>query len=105
MYEVEPVAALDAQELTIDAAAVAIIAAHDLVVANAQGRLAAIRAMRANRANVVHFPRPRLVAIDTAGQRAYRADVDTSAALVAFQVIVLVGNDLGDHATVTDAQR
>ncbi len=85
--------------------AVAIVAADDLVVAHAQRGLAAVRAMRADGADVLHFPRPRLVAIDAAGERAHRADVDAHAALVAFQMIALVRRDLGNHAAVDHAQR
>src|SRR3989442_1667490 len=71
--EVKPVAALDAQELPVDAAAVAVVAADYLVVADAQCRPAAVGAMRANRADVVHLPGSRLVAVDAAGERADRA--------------------------------
>ena len=46
-----------------------------------------------------------LIAINPAGQRAHRADVDAGAALVAFQMIVMIGHDLGDHAAIGDAQR
>ena len=63
------------------------------------------RAMRADGADVGHLPGPRLIAIDAAGQRADRADVDARAALVAFQVIAHVRSDLGDHAAIDHAQR
>ena len=56
--------------------------------------------MRADGADVLHFPGPRLIAIGAAGQRAHRADVDARAALVAFQVIVTIGNNLGNHAAI-----
>ena len=41
----------------------------------------------------VHLPRPRLIAVDAAGERADGADVDAGAALVAFQVVALVRRD------------
>ena len=103
--EIESVAALDAQKFAVDAAAVAIVAANDLVVADAQRGAAAVGAMRADGADVLHFPGPRLITINAAGERAHRTDVDAGAALVAFQMIVMVGNDLGDHAAVGHAQR
>ena len=98
--EIERVAAFDAQELAVDAGAVAIVAADDFVVAHAQRGLAAVGAVRADGADVLHFPRPRLIAIDAAGQRAHRADIDARAALVAFQMIALIGRDLGNHAAI-----
>ena len=86
--EVEGVAALHAQELVVDAAAVAVVAANDLVVADTQSRLAAIGAMGADGADVFHFPGASLIAIGSAGERAYRANVDAGAAFVAFQMVV-----------------
>src|SRR5205823_1263477 len=103
--KVKSVAALDAQELAVDSAAVAIVAANNLVVPRAQGGLASIAAMRADRAHMGHLPGTRLVAVDPAGQRAYRADIDAGAALVAFQVIAHVGSDLGHYAAIDHAQR
>ena len=94
--EIERVAALDAQELAVDARAVAIVAADDHVVAHAERRLAAVRAVRADGADVVHLPGPRLVAIDAAGQRAHRADIDARAALVAFEVVAVRRRDLAE---------
>src|SRR5262249_33839684 len=86
-------------------AAVAIVAAHDLIVADAQGRFTAVGTMRTNGPDVIHLPRPRLIPIDSTGQSAHRADVDAGSALVAIQVIVLIGNDLRDHAPVADPKR
>ena len=105
IVEIEGVASLDAEELAVDAAAVAIVAADDLVVARAQRGLAAIAAVRADGADVGHFPGARLVAVGAAGERADRADIDAGAALVAFQVIADVGRDLADHAAIDDAER
>ena len=105
VVEIEGVAALDAEELAVDAGVVAVVAADDLVVARAESRLAAIAAVRADGADVGHLPGPRLVAVDAAGQRADRTDVDAGAALVALQVVALVGSDFGDHAAVDHAER
>jgi hypothetical protein len=44
LREVERVTALDAEELAVDAALVAVVAADDLVVADAEGGFAAVRA-------------------------------------------------------------
>src|SRR5689334_16824348 len=105
VVEIEPIAAFDTQELAVDAAAIAIVAADDTVVAYAQRGLAAVAAVRADRPDVFHLPRPRLVAVGPAGQRAHGANVDTRAAFVAFQVIADIRRDLADHAAVNNAQR
>ena len=75
------------------------------VVAHAERGLAAVRAVRADGADVVHLPGPRLVAVGAAGERAHRADVDAGAALVALQMVALVGRDFRNHAAVDHAQR
>jgi hypothetical protein len=100
IVEIEPVAPLDAQELAVHAGAVAVGAANDAVVANAQGGGASIRAVRADGSHVGHLPRPRFVPVGSAGERAHRANIDARAALVAFQVVALVGSDLGHHPAV-----
>ena len=105
IVEIESVAALDAEELAVDAGAVAIVAADDLVVAHAERGLAAVRAMRADGADVLHLPGARLIAISAAGERAHGADIDAHAALVALQVIAFVGRDLRNHAAIDHAQR
>src|SRR5690242_20256814 len=51
--EIETVAALHAEKLAVNAGAVAVIAADNLVIADAQRSLASVRAMRADRANVL----------------------------------------------------
>src|SRR5580693_3919773 len=103
--EIECVAALDAQKLAVDAAAIAIIAANNLSVTHAERGLASIRAVRADSADVLHLPRTRLVAITTTGQRADGANVDAGAAFIAFQMIVMVGKDFRNRAAVRHAQR
>ena len=102
--EVEGVAALDAEELAVDAGLVAIVAANDFFIADAQGGSAAVGTMRTNSADVIHFPRPGLVAIGSAGERAYGANVDAGPAFVALQMVVHVGDDVGDNAAVAHAQ-
>src|ERR1041384_6065999 len=84
---------------------IAIVAPDDLFVANAQRRLAAIAAMRADGSNVVHFPRPRLVSVRSARQCADRADVDAHSALVALQMIEMIWSDLGVRAAIDHAKR
>ena len=95
--EVEGVAALDAEEIAIDAAFIAIVAADNLHAgigtAHAQRGFTAIAAMRADRADVLHLPGTGLVAIRARGERADRADVDAHAALFALQMIFVVGRD------------
>ena len=103
--EVERVAALDAQELAVNPRPVAIVTPNNLVVADTERGLATIGTMRANRAHMLHLPRPRLVAIRSAGQRAHRTDVDAGAALVAFQVVAIVGGNFRNHAAIDHAQR
>src|ERR1700719_1176387 len=61
--------------------------------------------MRADGADVCHLPRTRLIAVRAAGERAYRADVDARAALVALQVIEMIGRDFRTRAPIDDAQR
>src|SRR5260370_38321759 len=104
VIEIECVAALDAEEFAVDAGEIAIVAANDLVVAHAERGLASVRTVSANGSHVLHFPGPGLIAIGAAGQGADRADVDTHAALVALQVILTIGRDLGSNAAVHDSQ-
>ena len=107
--EVEGVASLDAEEIAVDAALVAIVPAHDLhagvAAAAAKRRQATIAAVRADGADVVHLPRARLVAVSPGGKCADRADVDAHAALFAFEVVAFVGSDDRALAAILDAQR
>jgi hypothetical protein len=65
--EVEGVAPLDAEEIFVDTALIAVVAAHNLRAvigaADTERCFAAIAAVRADGGDVVHLPRPRLVAI------------------------------------------
>src|SRR5260370_31574580 len=109
MRKVESVAALDAQEIAIDPALVAVVPADDLragvALAHAQCGLTSVPAMGADRAHMVHFPRARLVAVGARSQRADRADVDAHPALFAVEMIVLIGRDDPTHPAVLHAQR
>src|ERR1017187_6682959 len=93
--EIECVTAFVTEEVTVDSRLVPIIAANNFRPVrsrpNPERRLAAIAAVRANGGNVVHLPRPRLVAIGSAGQRAHRADIDTHPALLTVEVVEVVG--------------
>ena len=105
LREIKAEAPLHAQEILVDAGKVAIIGAQDFVIAHAQRGFAAIRAMRADRGNILHFPRPRLVTIRAAGQRAHRANINAHAALFAFQVVFAIRNDDRVGAAHADAER
>src|SRR5205807_2469393 len=78
--KVESVTALDTEKVAIDSAFVAIIAADDvhsgIGAANAQGGFAAVAAVRADGAHVLHLPRARLVTVGAGGEGAHRADVN-----------------------------
>src|SRR6266550_6119417 len=102
--EIETETALDAQEVAIDAAHVAVVGTDNFVIANAERGLAAVRTVRANSGHVFHFPGPRFVAIGAASQRADRANVDAHAALFAFEVIAAVGDNHAIRAAHADAQ-
>src|SRR5258708_37847027 len=98
MIEVECVAALDAEEFAVDAGVITIVAADDLVVAHAQRGLASVRAVRADGTDMLHFPGSRLVAIRPTGERADGADIDAHAALIALEVVLVIGRNLGIDA-------
>src|SRR5664279_3085938 len=107
--EVEGVPPLDAEEVAIDAALVAVVAAHNLHAgvgaADAQRGLAAVSAMGADGADVLHLPRTRLVPISARGERADRADVDAHAALFALQMIFFIRRDNQAGTAILNAQR
>ena len=104
--EIERITALIAQEVAIDAALVAVVAAHDLGTfvggTHTEGCLAAVAAVRADRRDVIHLPGPGLVAIGTGGQRADRANIDTHAALFAVQARQVVRRKLGGNVGSND---
>src|SRR6266700_4508649 len=106
--EVESVTSLDAQKIAIDAAFVAIVAAHDFHAcvgpANTQRGLAAVCAMCAGGADVLHFPRACLVAIRARGQRAYRTNINAHSALFAIEVVLHVRHDSRTGAAVLNSE-
>src|SRR5271166_5176539 len=65
--EVERVTALNAKKITVDAALVAIVAAHNLHAgigaANAERRLASVATMGTNSADVLHLPGTSLITV------------------------------------------
>src|SRR5260221_2773 len=102
--EIEAEAALDAEKIAVDAAHVAIVGAQNLMIADAESGLAAVRTVGAHGRNVFHFPGAGLVAISAAGERAHRADVNAHAALFAFEMIFAIGDDDAVGAPHTHAE-
>src|SRR5208337_5458354 len=109
MRKVESVAPFDAEEIAIDSALVAVVAADDLRTglraADAQRGFTAVPAVSANRAHVIHLPRARLIAIGAGGKRADRADVYAHPALFAVEMILLIRGDDRTDAAVLNAER
>ena len=107
--EIESVAALDAEEIAVDAALVAIVSPHDLHAAlgaaHAESGLASVGAMGASGAYVVHLPGTRLIAISSRRECAHRTDVYAHAAFFALQVIFFIRCDDRAHAAVLNTQR
>ena len=107
--EIEAVSALDAEEIAVRAALVAIVATNDFHASvgapHAERRLAAVTAVGADRADMLHLPRTRFVPIRARCERAHRADVDAHAALFALQMILFIGCDDGTHAAILYAER
>src|SRR5579863_8791968 len=107
--EIEGVATLDAKEISVGAALVAIVAAYDfhagVCAPDAQSGLAAITAVRADRTDVLHLPRARFVAVRARGECANRTNVDAHAALFALQVIFFIRGDNRADAAILDAKR
>src|SRR5262245_24752950 len=104
VIKVERVAALDAEEVAVDAGVVTIVAADDLVVADAECGAASVGAVRANRADVLHFPGAGLIAVSAAGERADGADIYAHAAFVALEMVAAVRRNFGNDAAVHDAE-
>src|SRR6185503_4951203 len=106
--KVKSVAALDAEEVAVDAAFVAVVAAHDfhagVGAAHTQSGFASVGAVGAGGANVVHLPGTRLVAVSARGERAHWANVDAVAALFTFEMVAFVGSDDGGNAAVLHAE-
>src|SRR5437899_7423861 len=106
--KIKSVTSLDAEEIAIDAALITIVSPHNFHAgvgpANAQRGLAAIRAMRAGGADVLHFPRACLVAIRARGKRAYRTNINAHAALFAIEVVLHVRHDSRTGAAVLNSE-
>src|SRR5260221_540142 len=106
--EIEGIASLDAEEVSVGAALVAVVAADDLHAgirpAHAQRGLAAIATVGADGAYMFHLPRARLVAIRAGGECAHGTDVDAHAALFALQMVFFIRGDQRTHAAVLHAQ-
>src|SRR5260370_24511193 len=103
--EIKTEAILDAQQIFVDAAHVAVVGTNNFVIADAERGLAAVRTVRADGRDILHFPGARFVAISAAGERADRANVDAHAALFAFEVGFAVGNNHAVSAAHADAER
>src|SRR5581483_1421676 len=105
LIEIEGVAALHAQKFAIHARAIAIVGANDLSISHSERGFAAVRAMRADSPDVLHLPGTRLIAIAAGCQRAHWADVDASAAFIAFEMVTTIRNDLGSRPAISDTER
>src|SRR5208283_2621738 len=101
-------AALHAEEVIVQPAAVAVVAADNLAAVlaapHANRGQAAVTAVGAHGAHVIHLPGPRLIAIAAAGQRSHGTDVNALAALLAVQLIAHVGCDHRTLSAVLDAE-
>src|SRR6266496_1107708 len=109
LCEVKRIAALDAKEIPVDATFVAIVSTNNFHASirpsDAQRRLAAISAMRACGADVLHLPGARLVAICAGSQRADWAYVDAHATLFALKVVAKIRNNRGTCPAVLNSKR
>ena len=107
--KVESVAAFYAKKVAVDAAFVAIVTADDLHAGigatHPQSGFAAVSAMGADGADVLHLPGACLVTISARGQCPDRTDVDAHAALFALQMIFLIGRDDRSRSAILDAER
>src|SRR5271166_532659 len=107
--KIKTVSPLDAEEIPVRAALVAIVPANNfhprIRASHAQSRLAPVSAVGADRAHMLHLPWPRLVAIRAGSQCPHRADVDAHPALFALQMIFLIRRNDRTHATVLHSQR
>src|SRR5579862_4025475 len=109
MRKVKSVAPLHAEEVAVDPALIAVISTDDLrtgvAAAHPERRLAAVAAVRADRADVVHLPRTCLVAIRARSQRPDGANVDAHSAFFAVEVIGFIRRNDRANAAVLDSER
>src|SRR5690349_6001830 len=101
MVEIEGVSTLQAKEFAIQARTIAVICADDLAISHAERRFAAIRAVSANGADVLHFPGPGFISIGTGRERADRTNVNTGAAFITLQVVAAIRYDLGRDPAIS----
>src|SRR6185437_8662668 len=105
LIEIERVASLNTKKFAVHAGVIAVIRADNLAISHSNRCLTAFGTVRTDRAHMRHVPGACLVAIRAGCKRAYRAYVDAGAALIAFQVIALVGNDFRRGPAIADAER
>src|SRR4029077_2722412 len=95
-------------EVAIGSALIPVIASHNFHArvgpAHAQRCLASVAAVCAHSADVLHFPRTRLVPIGSRGERTHRTDVDAHPAFFAFQMIFFIRSDQRTHAAVLHSE-
>src|SRR4051794_3362730 len=106
--KIKCVTSLDAEEIPINAALIAIVAADDVHpvfrTPRPKCRLAAIAAVGASRADMVHLPRTSFVPVRAGSQCADRTDVYAHATLFALQVIPFIGSDDRTYAAILYTQ-
>src|SRR5262249_39756833 len=106
--EIEGVPALNAEEIPVRAALVAVVSADDfhagIRAPYAQSRLTPVAAVRADGAHVLHLPGASLIPICARGECAHRADVDAHAALFALQMIFFIRSDQRTYPAVLHAK-
>ena len=105
MREIKSEASFRAQEFAVDAGMIPVVSAKNFIVTHAKRRLAAVRTVRARIRNIFHFPRPRLITVSAARERAHWANINAHAALFASQLARFVRQNHGIHAARTNAQR
>src|SRR5258708_567106 len=108
IHEIESVTAFDTEEVAIDPALVAVVAAHDvhprIGPAAPERGVAAVATVRGDRADVMHSAGARVVAIRSRSKRADRANINAHAALFAIEVVAFIGCDDRSCAAVLNAE-
>src|SRR5579864_1624706 len=106
--KIERVTAFNAEEVAIDPALVAIVAAHNLHACvgtpRAERRLTAIAAVCASCGYVLHLPGACFVAIRAGSECAHGADIDAHAAFFALEMVFLVRNNGRNYAPVVHSK-
>ncbi len=95
--EIKGVAAFDAEKVSINAALIAIVSAHNvhssIGAQHTERGLASVAAVGARGSHVLHLPRTRLIAIRSRGQRADRTDVDAHATFFTLKMVFFIRRD------------